>query len=83
MFRLEQAEAWAEAANETGEEPSEFIGRLLKMTGKLKDQRVAATRAGAMGPPQHDALKGVPPEEVEELRRVAVSLETKANEEAR
>jgi len=45
----EQAEAWAEAASETGEEPNEFIGRLLQMTGKLKDQRVAAMRAGAMG----------------------------------
>jgi actin-related protein len=45
----EQAEAWAQEAAETGAERSEFIQRLLKVTGGLKDKRVAATRAGAMG----------------------------------
>ncbi|CAE8639603.1 unnamed protein product [Polarella glacialis] len=45
----EQAEAWAQAAAETGEEAPDFIRRLLELTGALKDQRVAATRAGAMG----------------------------------
>jgi len=45
----EQAEAWAQEAAETGVEQSEFIQRLLRMTGGLKDKRVAATRAGAMG----------------------------------
>jgi actin beta/gamma 1 len=45
----EQAEAWAEAAAETGADNTEFIQRLLRLTGTLKDKRVAATRAGAMG----------------------------------
>mmetsp|Transcript_122420 Transcript_122420/g.391427 ORF Transcript_122420/g.391427 Transcript_122420/m.391427 type:complete len:192 (+) Transcript_122420:62-637(+) len=45
----EQAEAWAQEAEETGAGASQFIGRLLKLTGSLKDKRVAATRAGAMG----------------------------------
>lgn len=45
----EQAEAWIEAAAESGEAPSEFVSRLLSMTGALKDTRVAKTRAGAMG----------------------------------
>jgi len=45
----EQAEAWAQEAAETGAGNLEFIGQLLKLTGALKDKRVAATRAGAMG----------------------------------
>jgi len=45
----EQAEAWAQEAAETGAGQSEFIKRLLGLTGGLKDKRVAATRAGAMG----------------------------------
>jgi len=45
----EQAEAWAQEASEQGQEESEFIQRLLKLTGALKDKRVAAVRAGAMG----------------------------------
>jgi actin-related protein len=45
----EQAEAWAQEASEQGLEESEFIKRLLKLTGALKDKRVAAVRAGAMG----------------------------------
>jgi hypothetical protein len=45
----EQAEAWAQEAAETGAENSAFIERLLRLTGGLKDKRVAATRAGAMG----------------------------------
>jgi actin beta/gamma 1 len=45
----EQAEAWAQEASETGIEDSEFIKRLLQVTGNLKDQRIAAKRAGAMG----------------------------------
>jgi actin beta/gamma 1 len=45
----EQAEAWAQEAEETGAKQSEFIRRLLQLTGGLKDKRIAATRAGAMG----------------------------------
>jgi len=45
----EQAEAWAQEASEQGQEESEFIQRLLKLTGALKDKRVAAVLAGAMG----------------------------------
>mmetsp|Transcript_79435 Transcript_79435/g.199620 ORF Transcript_79435/g.199620 Transcript_79435/m.199620 type:complete len:1284 (+) Transcript_79435:52-3903(+) len=45
----EQAEAWAQEAAETGAESSEFISKLLGLAGSLKDKRVAATRAGAMG----------------------------------
>jgi actin-related protein len=45
----EQAEAWAQEAAETGQGQSEFIRRLLQLTGSLKDKRIAATRAGAMG----------------------------------
>jgi len=45
----EQAEAWAQEAAETGAGNSDFLGQLLKMTGALKDKRVAASRAGAMG----------------------------------
>jgi actin-related protein len=45
----EQAEAWAKEAAETGMQQSEFIKKLLQLTGGLKDKRIAATRAGAMG----------------------------------
>jgi len=45
----EQAEAWAQEAEETGAKQSDFINRLLQLTGGLKDKRIAATRAGAMG----------------------------------
>lgn len=45
----EQAEAWAQEAEETGAGDSQFIGHLLQLTGALKDKRIASTRAGAMG----------------------------------
>jgi len=45
----EQAEAWAQEAAETGVGESQFISRLLQVTGAMKDKRVAASRAGAMG----------------------------------
>eukprot|EP00928_Gymnodinium_smaydae_P039803 TRINITY_DN27113_c0_g3_i1.p1 TRINITY_DN27113_c0_g3~~TRINITY_DN27113_c0_g3_i1.p1 ORF type:complete len:1272 (+),score=228.98 TRINITY_DN27113_c0_g3_i1:66-3881(+) len=47
----EQAEAWAQEAAESGASSSnnEFLQQLLKLTGSLKDKRIAATRAGAMG----------------------------------
>jgi len=45
----EQAEAWMEAAAESGEAPSEFVSHLLRLTGALKDKRTAESRAGAMG----------------------------------
>jgi len=44
----EQAEAWAQEAQETGGDgASEFVGRLLALTGSLKSKR--STRAGALG----------------------------------
>jgi len=91
----EQAEAWAQEAAETGANASEFIGRLLQLTGSLKDKRVAATRAGAMGTKsrlqprfqkgmssRYDAVCGARAGQEQNVHRERFKAMTKAHEEA-